>query len=70
MAEEKKWMGAIPEKCDLCKSPLTTTFTDGSIFGTNHWAIMCPKCHAKVGNGVGTGKGQTYDVKTGIKTLG
>lgn len=69
MTEKKKWTGTVPDKCNFCGDKLTTTFTDGqTVYGS--WAIMCPNCHNRYGVGVGLGKGQTYDVKTGEKIKG
>jgi hypothetical protein len=59
----KKWMGVTPANCDLCHVPLTTEFIDGATaFGP--WAIMCPACHRDQARGLGTGRGQKYDLKT------
>lgn len=67
----KKWMSSF-EKCDLCGKPLkdhVPYFVDGNTaYGC--WALMCPTCFQKVGRGLGTGKGQKYDGKTGEKLEG
>lgn len=55
--------------CDICSAPLTVVRIDGrTVFGP--WANMCVGCHAKVGVGLGTGKGQSFDVVTGRKLEG
>lgn len=48
-----------PKECDICHAPITSTFVDGSTY-FGPWANMCQSCHAKHGNGLGTGKGQLY----------
>lgn len=59
----KKWMGGVPKNCDICHVPLEKTFVDGrTAFGP--WAIMCEACHRDQHIGLGTGKGQKYDLKT------
>lgn len=56
---EKYWISPAPEKCDICKEPITDTFVDGATkFGP--WGFMCPSCHPKVGCGLGLGRGQKY----------
>lgn len=59
----KKWMGMVPANCDLCHVPLSDKFVDGATrFGP--WAIMCPGCHRDQALGLGTGRGQMYDLQT------
>ena len=63
----KRWMGGVPKDCDLCHNPFgfknTMVFIDGrTAFGP--WAIMCEACHRDQHVGLGTGKGQRYDLKT------
>lgn len=59
----KKWLGTPPEKCDLCHKPLTQQFVDGAtVYGP--WGILCAVCHKRYGRGLGTGRGQRYDLKT------
>jgi hypothetical protein len=61
MAERKAkyWLGTPPERCDLCKQPITSEFYDGAtVYGP--WANMCPTCHFKLGVGIGVGRGQQY----------
>jgi len=61
----KKWLSIIPENCQICGKPFGEYFIDGStIMGP--WGLMCEKCHKKVGNGLGIGKGQKYITKSGI----
>ena len=74
----KKWVGELPEKCDVCEVLLTQQTTSGKLLRTRFidgrtrigsWAIMCPLCHAGVGVGLGMGRGQEYDAE-GFKTKG
>lgn len=62
--ETKKWIGKIPQNCDICNNSLTDYFVDGKTqFGS--WANMCPTCHTKHGKGLGVGYGQKYNASTG-----
>ena len=56
---EKVWLGSV-SVCDVCKTVLGSAFVDGRISGRTCWAIMCPPCHAEIGVGLGTGRGQFY----------
>ena len=48
-----------PITCQLCEKPLVGHWVDGKTqYGP--WANMCPRCHAKLGLGLGTGLGQEY----------
>lgn len=67
-------MSAISRKtanqgCQLCKDKPTDFLVDGK---TKHgyWAFMCVNCHAQVGYGLGTGRGQKYSIKTLQKVEG
>jgi len=52
---------APPEVCDVCKSPITDKFVDGSLRTyCGQWANVCIPCHEKHGSGLGTGRGQLY----------
>jgi len=65
---QKHWQGELPSKCDVCGGSLTQGFVDGrTVYGP--WAIMCPRCHFEVGQGVGLGKGQQYSAE-GVKVAG
>jgi len=55
----KAWIGKPPKECQLCLSPLKTTFIDGKTLD-GAWAIMCPHCFKVYGVGLGVGKGQEY----------
>ena len=56
----KKWLGTNPTQCDLCKGGILSHFIDGKV-GNGGWAILCPTCHMKFGNGLGIGLGQAYE---------
>ena len=58
----KGWIGDIPEKCEICSVPLKGTFIDGRVKITGLWAVMCAPCHVIHGIGLGTGKGQLYNI--------
>ena len=59
----KKWLSAIPNNCEICDHPFGKYFIDGAtIMGP--WALMCEKCHEKIGSGLGIGKGQKYNTQT------
>lgn len=51
-------------KCDICKKPLSSTYIDGKT-KQGPWANMCLSCHKAFGVGLGLGKGQVFDAKTG-----
>lgn len=58
------WCGSKPETCDVCFEPITDSFIDGkTIHGP--WGNMCPRCHKKIGVGLGTGRGQLYQLQDG-----
>lgn len=64
-----QWTGTIPVECDMCHGPIRKTFYDGkTVYGP--WAIMCSSCYVSHGHGLGTGRGQQYDAKTGSKIAG
>lgn len=79
---EKKWLGDV-SKCDLCEQPFENScvkytneleqkrdfFVDGrTVIGP--WALMCGYCFKQYGEGLGTGRGQMYDLETKIKIAG
>ena len=67
----KKWLGKA-DNCDLCKDSLTRfdVFYDARISGKNTWALMCKECFEWYGVGLGTGRGQEYDMATKEKKRG
>ncbi len=60
---KNSWAGEIPQRCDICGETLFEGFVDGRIRNQSVWAIMCPRCYKRFGAGLGTGKGQKYNVK-------
>lgn len=66
---KKKWMGSAPV-CDFCGEWVSgSTFVDGQT-KMGPWALMCEKCFAKFGVGVGPGSGQRFDSDTKEKVAG
>jgi len=65
----RTWMGAKPVSCQICGTTLSDKFVDGATrFGP--WAIMCPACHRDQALGLGTGRGQMYDLDSLEKVEG
>jgi len=60
--KNKKWHSEVTV-CDICKEPFGKYFIDGRII-VGSWGLMCEKCHAKVGCGLGIGNGQRYLTET------
>jgi hypothetical protein len=60
---KKMWMGVAPQICELCGNPLSQQFIDGRT-KDGRWGILCAVCHSRAGCGLGTGKGQRYDLVT------
>lgn len=60
MSDKKQlWLSHHPEKCDVCRTPITTTFYDAKT-SMGPWGCLCPSCFADIGIGLGTGCGQQY----------
>lgn len=57
-----KWFGEKPDACQICNQPLKGSFIDGAT--ARGWAIMDVACWRRVGYGLGTGKGQRYNLAT------
>ena len=56
------WFGS--HTCDFCHKEITGALYDGkTCFGP--WATMCPACWAENGVGLGTGRGQKYEMHDG-----
>lgn len=64
---------ADTKPCDVCHQPLKrfNRFYDASVplYG-GKWGFLCKQCFSECGCGLGTGVGQEFDSKTGVKTLG
>jgi len=54
------WLGTPPTRCDACGFTLARVFLDAAT-RRGRWGILCPGCHAEIGLGVGTGRGQRYE---------
>lgn len=57
-------MNGQPTKCDLCGRDLKQQYVDGRT-KIGPWATMCALCHHTHGVGIGIGRGQRFDLKTG-----
>lgn len=60
-----------PKTCQVCGDLIKGEVIDGrTLLGA--WAYMCPKCHSRIGKGIGVGIGQRYENIEGryIKTAG
>ena len=56
------WLGS--RTCDFCNKEITDILYDGkTCFGP--WATMCSACWAENGVGLGTGRGQKYEMHDG-----
>jgi len=51
------------KKCDICGKEPEQIIDGKTVMGG--WANLCPDCHREYGCGLGVGKGQKYDNKTG-----
>lgn len=63
-AKGNNYHGPTPTTCEICDSPMGDQFVDGKTL-SGPWALMCQACHLKDGVGLGMGKGQKYDAKSG-----
>lgn len=55
-------------KCDICGT-VPQKIVDGKT-RQGPWGMMCRPCHKIYGVGLGTGRGQLYDNRTGEKLEG
>ena len=58
-----KWLSKPPTKCDICGSPFVGVFIDGAT-RQGPWGLLCLDCHERHGHGLGTGRGQMYNLKS------
>ena len=58
----KQWLGAPPDMCDMCRRGICDVFIDGKT-SRGPWANMCVACHMTHGVGLGTGRGQQYELR-------
>ena len=56
------WLGS--HTCDFCHKEITDILYDGKTY-LGPWATMCPTCWAENGIGLGTGRGQKYEMHDG-----
>lgn len=56
------WSGPAPKTCELGGEEIKMSFVDGRTRG-GPWAVMCLDCFKRVGVGLGTGRGQLYELK-------
>jgi hypothetical protein len=59
-----RWRGSLPTTCQVCQEPLKGFFIDGYTHSHGRWGIMCVACHKQFGTGLGTGRGQKFDMTT------
>jgi hypothetical protein len=52
----------LTKTCQLCKTEGLTVYIDGAT-AYGPWASMCETCHELVGRGLGTGRGQKYELR-------
>lgn len=68
------WLGEVPSNCQICQRRLEKVFYDAKIEGLSDakgsWAIVCESCFPRYAYGLGTGRGQMYEVATGRKVAG
>jgi hypothetical protein len=63
-----QWLGDTPTNCDIGGETIGNAFVDGATkYGP--WGFMCPSCHARYGYGLGTGRGQLYQLQPDGKWL-
>ncbi len=65
----KKWMGSTPTVCDICQKKFEGAFIDAATV-SGRWGLLCTSCHKQHGVGLGTGRGQKYNLATLIKVEG
>jgi hypothetical protein len=65
------WQGSLPTECQFCHQKFRAgdKFIDGKT-NIGPWGILCQDCHAVVGVGLGTGRGQLYSYDTLAKEEG
>jgi hypothetical protein len=68
MNKPRYWASTAPAICDICERPITDKFVDGATL-VGPWGHMCPSCHARMGCGIGVGRGQQYEKQPDGKWL-
>lgn len=68
MSQTKQWWTSRVGGFDDFDFPITNIIIDGKTT-QRPWAIMTPESHAKLGCGLGIGKGQKYELQEDGKWL-
>jgi hypothetical protein len=63
-----RWIG-MPSHCDVCGHAIGDFFYDAKL-REGWWGLVCEQCFNRFGCGLGLGRGQKYDSKTGFKVEG
>ncbi len=58
----------FPERCNLCNSRLKSVWITGRLAGSGGIRDMCVTCHRESGVGMGTGRGQMWEIKGKFNT--
>jgi hypothetical protein len=66
----KKWHGSTPVACNICQGSFEAegVFYDAKT-ARGPWGLLCEVCFHVHGVGLGTGRGQKYDLET-LEKLG
>jgi len=56
------WGGSNPTCCDICHQQFETQMVDGKT-DQGPWGLLCVHCHESHGVGLGTGRGQLYELQ-------
>ena len=65
--EKVYWIGGDNDQCDVCQKEIDKTFFDAAT--RKGWGILCPLCFSRDGFGLGTGRGQKYELQPDGKWL-
>ena len=61
MKGETIFPGAPPRRCECgCGRAITTSFVDGRLRNGGAWGYFASECFARLGVGLGTGRGQQW----------
>lgn len=59
---QKKWIGPVPKRCDICHAALTDIFFDARSTVVGRWGNFCQSCFESHTTGrLGIGHGQRYE---------
>ena len=59
-----KWLSKPPTKCDICNDDFEDGFFIDGKTQQGPWGLLCIGCHERHGRGLGTGRGQMYNLKS------